>query len=288
MDTERRRAAETALFSHLVCRPEAELDLAQAALAIAAPEYPGLDIGRYLRRLDELAERAYDRVYASVADPARQALVLVGQLLRVEGFRGNTEDYGDPRNSFLNEVLDRRVGIPISLAVVMIEVARRLEVPLQGVSFPGHFLLRIDIDTGLGSHDEDDGEEGLRAEDGEELEDEDPEDDDDEDRATDEPGAGRVGAVFIDPFTGRSLSLDDLKSLLGRLTGEHRAPRPAELQIADKRTILSRMLGNLRGVYERRTAEGVAADAERLALVNERLRLLQASARPAGAPRLVH
>lgn len=129
------------MFAYLACRPEAELDLAQAALAIAEPEYPGLDIGHYLRCIDDLAEQARSQV-RGVRESASQAVNLVAHLVHERGFRGNTGAYEDPRNSFLNEVIDRRLGIPISLSVLMIEVARRLSVPLLGVSFPGHFLLR--------------------------------------------------------------------------------------------------------------------------------------------------
>jgi regulator of sirC expression with transglutaminase-like and TPR domain len=132
---------EVALFAHLCCRPEAELDLGQAALALAEPEYPGLDVAFYLSRLDRLAESAWPSV-RGVRESASQAASLVAHLVNEEAFQGNTGAYEDPKNSFLNEVLDRRLGIPISLSVVMIEVARRLSVPLQGVSFPGHFLLR--------------------------------------------------------------------------------------------------------------------------------------------------
>jgi regulator of sirC expression with transglutaminase-like and TPR domain len=132
---------EVALFAHLCCRPEAELDLGQAALALAEPEYPGLDFGYYLARLDRLAEGAWPSV-RGVRESASQAASLVAHLVNEEGLQGNTASYDDPRNSFLNEVLDRRLGIPISLSVVMMEVARRLSVPLHGVSFPGHFLLR--------------------------------------------------------------------------------------------------------------------------------------------------
>lgn len=132
---------ELAMFAHLTCRPEADLDLAMAALAIAEPEYPGLDFDVYLRQLDALAEDVAPQV-RGVRETASQAVNLVTYLVHAAGFRGNTGEYDDPRNSFLNEVLERRLGIPITLSVMMIEVARRLSVPLSGVSFPGHFLLR--------------------------------------------------------------------------------------------------------------------------------------------------
>jgi regulator of sirC expression with transglutaminase-like and TPR domain len=132
------RMTDLALFAHVVARPEAELDLAQAALIIAEPEYPGLDVARYLERLDALADEA--RGHLPTPSLPTLARVLHGEL----GFRGNAADYYDPRNSYLNEVIERRTGIPITLAVVLMEVARRLGVTARGVSFPGHFLVRGD------------------------------------------------------------------------------------------------------------------------------------------------
>jgi regulator of sirC expression with transglutaminase-like and TPR domain len=130
---------ELALFAHLVARGERDLDLAQAALLIAASEYPGLDPSRYLGRLDVLAESAQRTL-------GREAslVALARWLFEKQGFRGNSGDYYDPRNSFLNEVLDRRTGIPITLGLVILEIARRISLPAHGVSFPGHFLLRGD------------------------------------------------------------------------------------------------------------------------------------------------
>jgi regulator of sirC expression with transglutaminase-like and TPR domain len=135
---------EITLFSHLVTRPDPELDLARAALLIAEPEYPGLDVARYVEELDRLGAEAAARIAAA---PSRAPLASVIRYLYEEvGFHGNTKDYYDPRNSFLNEVLDRRTGIPISLALVLIEVCRRVGVDARGVSFPGHFLVRIAAD----------------------------------------------------------------------------------------------------------------------------------------------
>lgn len=132
-----------ALFAHYVARPDDDLDLGQAALLIAAPEYPDLDMDAAHQQLDSLAAAAKPALDGLVEGKARAA-ALVQFLVDEQGFRGNTDDYQDPRNSFLNEVLQRRLGIPISLSVLAIEVARRLSVPLSGVSFPGHFLLRAD------------------------------------------------------------------------------------------------------------------------------------------------
>lgn len=120
-----------------------ELDLGRAALLIAAEEYPQVMPDFYLRRLDELAERVKDRLANETAE-----LIVLDELSRVlfqeEGFRGNVEAYYDPRNSFLNDVLDRRLGIPPTLSIVFLEVGWRLGLPLEGMNFPGHFLVRYD------------------------------------------------------------------------------------------------------------------------------------------------
>jgi regulator of sirC expression with transglutaminase-like and TPR domain len=135
---------EITLFSHLVTRPESDLDLVRAALLIAEPEYPGLNVAAYVEELDRLGAVAVARVAAA---PARPPLANIIRYLYEElGFRGNTDDYYDPRNSFLNEVLDRRTGIPISLALVLTEICRRAGIEARGVSFPGHFLVRVEID----------------------------------------------------------------------------------------------------------------------------------------------
>jgi len=134
------RTLDVALFAHLVSRPEDELDLAQTALLIAEPEYPELDIAAYLRDLDELAALARPRL-DGVTDNSGRAVALVQFLLEDQGFSGNLDEYDDPRNSFLNEVLERRLGIPITLSLVILEVAQRLGIAMRGVSFPGHFLV---------------------------------------------------------------------------------------------------------------------------------------------------
>ncbi|MGB8933432.1 MAG: transglutaminase-like domain-containing protein [Anaeromyxobacteraceae bacterium] len=118
-----------------------DVPLAEAALAVAAEEYPSLDTGKYLARLDEIAARV--RTHAPAPVRAGTILMAVRNVLfEEERFRGNDEDYYDPRNSFLNEVLDRRLGIPITLSLLYMEVARRVGLRLQGVAFPGHFLLK--------------------------------------------------------------------------------------------------------------------------------------------------
>ena len=117
-------------------------DLASAALAIARVEYPALETGRYLDRLDEMGGRAAQRLGTSVETSSESIRSFNEYLYDEEGFAGNRDRYDDPRNSFLNEVLDRRTGIPITLAVVYLELARRAGLGITGINFPGHFLLR--------------------------------------------------------------------------------------------------------------------------------------------------
>jgi regulator of sirC expression with transglutaminase-like and TPR domain len=121
--------------------------LAPAALAIARVEYPALDPAPYLLRLERMGEAAAGRLQRQDAtDTAALIATLNAYLFEELGFSGNREHYDDPRNSFLNEVLDRRLGIPISLAVVYLEIGRRAGMRLEGVNFPGHFLVRVRSD----------------------------------------------------------------------------------------------------------------------------------------------
>jgi regulator of sirC expression with transglutaminase-like and TPR domain len=126
----------TEQFVALVQGPEEQLALDEAALLMAAHARPDLDVAEQLSRLDDLAGALLESSASAVA----------GLLFEELGFAGNTEDYSDPRNSYLDQVLDRRVGIPISLAVLMIEVGRRAGVAITGVGMPGHFLVRGDGD----------------------------------------------------------------------------------------------------------------------------------------------
>ena len=184
----------TARFAELVGQPEDEIPLDEGALLIAAHAYPDLDVGREQARLDELA--------ASCPTPTLDGLrhYLFDEL----GFRGNSRRYADPRNSFLNDVLDRRTGIPISLAVLAMEVGRRVGVSLQGVGMPGHFLVRHG----------------------------------------DEP------PVLLDPFGGgRILEIADCEELFRSVYGEGAPFDPSMLAPVGARSILTRMLANLRQVY---------------------------------------
>jgi regulator of sirC expression with transglutaminase-like and TPR domain len=128
-------------FAHLVRQPEAAIDLAEATLLIAKEEYPDLHLAGYLARLDDMGAEVR-RLTGGSRDPHRLIAGLGEHLFRCLGFRGNAADYYDPKNSFLNEVLDRRVGIPITLSTVYLEVGRRAGLHLHGVGMPGHFLVK--------------------------------------------------------------------------------------------------------------------------------------------------
>ena len=128
-------------FTALVSGPEAELNLAEAALLIAQEEQPNLDVAHYLQRLDQLADAVRAKLPESPT-PQDRIQALNTHLFFEEGLRGNAGEYYDPRNSFLNEVLERKTGIPITLSVLYMEVGRRLGLSLAGVGFPGHFLVK--------------------------------------------------------------------------------------------------------------------------------------------------
>jgi regulator of sirC expression with transglutaminase-like and TPR domain len=135
-------------FAEVVQRDDDDIELDVAALLIGAWDCQDLDIARCRRTLDDLAAQASAAIDAGVSGGADQpwaaARALARTLFGELGFRGNVTDYYNPRNSFLAEVLDRRVGIPITLSVLYVEVARRVGVAARGVSFPGHFLVRVD------------------------------------------------------------------------------------------------------------------------------------------------
>lgn len=189
-------------------------DLAAPAFLIARLEFRQLDPGPYLDLLDQMGEAASHRL---ARDPGHDAPLaarvdaLNRYLFDELGFFGNRDKYEDPRNSCLNEVLDRRTGIPITLALVYIEVARRAGVRTEGINFPGHFLVRALQDL-----------------------------------HTDDPGEG----LIVDPFhAGAILSEHDCRLLLHRHTGEEAAFAPELLARATRRQILIRMLLNLKRLY---------------------------------------
>jgi regulator of sirC expression with transglutaminase-like and TPR domain len=206
-------------FTHAALSPDP--DLAIAALMIARIEYPKLDAGPYLDRLDALGEEAKRRVAAAQVVPGdapprvdpdgyARVMALNDYLFKELQYVGNEAQYSDPRNSFLNEVIDRRTGIPITLALLYIEVARRVGLPVEGVNFPGHFLLRCRARRGS-SYSED---------------------------------------LIIDAFHGGALLTEDAcRDLLRRNVGDEAVFGAHLLGRATKQQILVRMLLNLKSVY---------------------------------------
>lgn len=141
------RFAEVHSFEELARLPDEAIDTAVGAALIARDVYPNVDVHELLGAFDGLAAPLLGRDLETLG-AEEQARTLAAHLYGTCGFRGNEEDYHDPRNSLLSDVLDRRLGIPISLAVVYCEVARRLGIPARGIGFPGHFLVRIERGEG--------------------------------------------------------------------------------------------------------------------------------------------
>lgn len=128
-------------FAEIVSQTDELIDLAEAALLIAVEEYPRLDVAFYLEKLDRFADRARDQA-AAAGDTREMISALNTTLFEDLGFHGNAENYYDPRNSFFNEVIDRRTGIPITLTLIYTEVARRIGLPIHGVGLPFHFIAK--------------------------------------------------------------------------------------------------------------------------------------------------
>jgi regulator of sirC expression with transglutaminase-like and TPR domain len=210
-----------------------DADVASAALIIPRVEYPRLDPAPYMSLLDEMGREARARLEAMppAVDLIDRIEALNGYLFDELGFAGNREHYEDPRNSFLNEVLDRRTGIPITLAVVYIEVGRRAGLRIDGVNFPGHFLVRCPASQGTIVHDP------------------------------------LARDLIIDAFHGGAiLSERDCRQLLESQVGEEAAFDPALLAPATKLQILARMLLNLKRIYVRMRSFPQARDVTELLL----------------------
>lgn len=129
-------------LNRLAWLPDESIDLLHGALLISELYHPDLDVDLYLRRLEGLAMSAISEIPRD-ASLVERLTALNRYLFDKEGFSGNMDDYYDPRNSFIDQVLDRRIGIPISLSLIYLEVARQVGIPAFGVGFPGHFLVRI-------------------------------------------------------------------------------------------------------------------------------------------------
>ena len=134
-------------FRDAVAPERVKIDLAEAALLCAQDTYPDLDIRSQLESLEALAAKLRDRLPADFSVTHR-LVALNNYLFRELGFSGNMDEYYDPRNSFLNDVLARKTGIPITLSIVYLEVGQRLGLKLRGVSFPGHFLVKVRVTGG--------------------------------------------------------------------------------------------------------------------------------------------
>ncbi|TXF12371.1 SirB1 family protein [Pelomicrobium methylotrophicum] len=131
----------------LLARGDDGYSLAEGALTVALEEYPDLEIPAWLARLDAMGRELQQELPADLG--VEDALMALNSFLFERyGFHGNSQDYYDPRNSFIHEVLQRRVGIPITLSIVYIEVGRRIGLPLEGISFPGHFLVGCPLSGG--------------------------------------------------------------------------------------------------------------------------------------------
>jgi regulator of sirC expression with transglutaminase-like and TPR domain len=226
-------APPTALeyFSSLVAE-DAGFPVLEAAAAIAQAEHPGLDVQDVLTEVDRLAERLRRRIPADAV--TLQRLRLLNHFFFQElGFGGNVNNYYDPRNSHVHEVLARRRGIPITLAIIYVELANQIGLQAFGVSFPGHFLVKLSVTQG--SH---------------------------------------LGEVVIDPFTGQSLTCDELEDRLTpyrraqALRGEAESPLSFFLRVASPRETLARMLRNLKEIHH------TARDWPRLLPVLDRLVVL--------------
>lgn len=220
-------------FAALVQSDE-HFPLLEAAASLGQDEYPELDIQDVLDHVDQLSSRLKQRLPADVG--ALQKLRLLNKFFFEEqGFSGNLNNYYDPDNSYLHVVLRTRRGIPISLAVLWLEVAQSLGLRAQGVGFPGHFLVKVRLPF---------------------------------------PNEGQV---VIDPFTGESLSKEELSERLVPLHAESGLLRDGHisdellkhyLRAATPREIVARMLRNLEEVYTSHQ------DPERLLLVRQRLMVL--------------
>ena len=126
-------------------RPEPDIDLMYSALLLAAMAHPGLKVTHYLKLIETWGATLKARA-SSRTPPAARLAALNAFMFGELGFRGNREDYYDPRNSYLNEVLERRLGIPITLAVVYMSLGQHLSLDIRGVAFPGHFLTLLDVE----------------------------------------------------------------------------------------------------------------------------------------------
>jgi regulator of sirC expression with transglutaminase-like and TPR domain len=256
-----------------VDRADDQVELARAALLVACEEYPQLPVEPYLARLDELAEMVRDRL-----DNETAPLVVLQELLQTlfvrVGLQGNRASYYDPRNSFLNDVLDRKRGIPLTLGILTLEVGWRLGLPLAGVNFPGHFLVRFEGESLRLLVDPFDGGRTLFEDEAQSL----------LDRAY--GGMVRVRPEFLRTARRRDMLVRLLTNLKGIYLNVQDAPRAlaaverilvihptAQSEIRDRGTLLARMGRTEEAIEQLEWYLGTApdaSDAERIqALVDE-------------------
>jgi regulator of sirC expression with transglutaminase-like and TPR domain len=211
-------------FRDIAALDESVFPLDRAALAIGLEEYPDLNLDEYLKKIDALASRVgmmvgEDRTTSTLLEALKEVMFVQ------EALKPNQEDYYDPRNSFINDVLDRKVGIPISLSVIFIEVARRLSFPVYGVGFPGHFLVKV--------HENE-------------------------------------KELLIDVYNrGKIINVNDCQDLLDQIYGGSVAIQQSFLQSMSKKSIISRMLFNLKAIYyQREDYYKALAMVERILMLN--------------------
>ncbi len=128
-------------FRQEINQSDEKIDLAKASLYFARMEYPELDVEEYLNALDTMAEELRE-ILPVTSYPLKIIQSINQYLFQDLGFKGNTDNYYDPDNSFLNQVIERRTGIPITLSVIYLEIAKRINFPMVGIGMPGHFLIR--------------------------------------------------------------------------------------------------------------------------------------------------
>jgi regulator of sirC expression with transglutaminase-like and TPR domain len=222
------RAPTPLEFFAALVQSDEHFPLLEATISLAQDEYPELDVQQVLGEVDQLLARLKRRI-APDAAPLQCLRILNQFFFRDLGFGGNVNDYYDPDNSYLNVVLRTRRGIPISLAVLWIELAQALGLSARGVGFPGHFMVKVNLPK---------------------------------------------GQVVIDPFTGQSLSREELSERLepyqrrSGLVDDFEAPIGLYLQATPARDIIARMLRNLKEIHK------TQQDWQRLIAVQDRLIVL--------------
>lgn len=225
-------------FTSIIARDDTSIDLMQAALLVAAEEYPGLDINHYMDRLEDLAARVraqlepdqgqINRSSATMSENMEKLHALNIVLFEQERFRGNRSHYYDPQNSFLNRVLDRHLGIPLTLSLLYIDVGKRLGLHLDGIGMPFHFIVRCNIQETY---------------------------------------------IYIDPYErGKFLSEEDCRQRLTQVFKNESDLDPRWLEPLGSKQLLIRMLTNLKHIYIHKGDYQRALNAcDRILLINPKM-----------------